>query len=286
MGRILYNYEWISPEPIIAEIKEELRSYFETGAVDDGLFPSYIDHCLRKIGDTMLETIEEIVPLKNKSAILPPGIVRLNDVFFVGNPNAPVKIPGGSTTYQTTIETVTIDNSNELNPENPNVYKEVRIIEKETNNLLYSFDSILRLRPSTIRAKNLCENDTFKMFYDIPYIYDVIGRILSCNFTEGSLLIRYKSYRKDDEGYPLVPDHVSMQDLLQYYLRYKLFEQLWNSVTDESYNQMQNKMQYYEQKYNEALIIARAEFMSQSFIQQKENTMLRRHRFRQNYNIR
>ena len=84
----------------------------------------------------------------------------------------------------------------------------------------------------------------------------------------------------------MVPDNVVMQDLVQFYLRYKIFEQLWNSVTDESYNQMQNKMQYYEQKYNESLIMARTEFVAPSFQQQKESILLRRHKFRRNYNIR
>ena len=75
MGKIKYEYNWISPDSIISEVKEELKSYFETGAVDDGLFPSYVDHCIRKIGLVMLEAVEEIIPLNNFRAFLPPGVV-------------------------------------------------------------------------------------------------------------------------------------------------------------------------------------------------------------------
>jgi hypothetical protein len=77
-----------------------------------------------------------------------------------------------------------------------------------------------------------------------------------------------------------------MQDLISHYVRYKIFEQLWNTVTDETYNQIQSKMQYYEQKYNEALIMARMELLAPSFEQQKEQLILRRNKFRRNYNIR
>jgi hypothetical protein len=68
--------------------------------------------------------------------------------------------------------------------------------------------------------------------------------------------------------------------------KYSFLPKYYDIVTDETYNQMQNKMQYYEQKYNEALIMARTEFVAPSFQQQKESILLRRHKFRRNYNIR
>ena len=40
-----YYYEkpFKSADPVIAKVKLELRSYFDTGAVDDSLFPIYIN---------------------------------------------------------------------------------------------------------------------------------------------------------------------------------------------------------------------------------------------------
>ena len=45
-----YKYNFVSPEPIFAEVKEELRSYFDTGMVDDILFPKYVEDCLKRLG--------------------------------------------------------------------------------------------------------------------------------------------------------------------------------------------------------------------------------------------
>lgn len=288
MTQIKWHYDWISADSIIAQLKEELRSYFETGVIDDGMFPMYIDHSLKKVGMTMLETIDEIIPLRNKKAILPEGIVFLNDVLYAGDEqNIKGNIPGGTNVYNQTTTEVVLQTDGSINvPGNPEVGSTVQIVERTTNRLLNTYDIVTRLRPATLQAKNMCEDSRFKKFYDYPYYYDVNGRILSTNHPDGELLIRYKKYRVDDEGYPMIPDHVTMQDLVQFYLRYKIFEQLWNSVTDETYNQMQNKMQYYEQKYNEALIMARTEFVAPSFQQQKESILLRRHKFRRNYNIR
>lgn len=288
MTQIKWHYDWISADSIIAQLKEELRSYFETGVIDDGMFPMYVDHCLKKVGMTMLETIDEIIPLRNKKAILPEGIVFLNDVLYAGDEqNIKGNIPGGTNMYNQTTTEVVLQTDGTLNvPGNPEVGSTVQVVERTTNRLLNTYDIVTRLRPATLQAKNMCEDSRFKKFYDYPYYYDVNGRILSTNHADGELLIRYKRYRLDDEGYPMIPDHVVMQDLVQFYLRYKIFEQLWNSVTDETYNQMQNKMQYYEQKYNESLIMARTEFVAPSFQQQKESILLRRHKFRRNYNIR
>ena len=288
MTQIKWHYDWISTESIVAQLKEELRSYFETGVIDDGMFPMYVDHCLKKVGMTMLESVDEIIPLRNKKAILPEGVVFLNDVLYAGDEqNIKGNIPGGTNMYNQTTTEVVLQPDGTINvPGNPEVGSTVQIVERTTNRLLNTYDIVTRLRPASLQAKNMCEDSRFKKFYDYPYYYDVNGRILTTNHPDGELLIRYKRYRTDDDGYPMVPDNVTMQDLVQYYLRYKIFEQLWNSVTDESYAQMQNKMQYYEQKYNDALIMARTEFIAPSFQQQKESILLRRHKFRRNYNIR
>lgn len=43
-----YKYTFTSPESIYSLVKEEFKSYFDTGAVDDLLFPTYLDKCLKK----------------------------------------------------------------------------------------------------------------------------------------------------------------------------------------------------------------------------------------------
>ena len=62
-----YNkYNFVSAEPTYAIVKEELKSYFDTGAVDDLLFPTYLNKCLDKLG-------------KATHAIVPVILLNMND---------------------------------------------------------------------------------------------------------------------------------------------------------------------------------------------------------------
>ena len=45
-----HNYNFISPEPIFAIIKEELKAYYDTGSIDDIMFNTYLNKCLNKLG--------------------------------------------------------------------------------------------------------------------------------------------------------------------------------------------------------------------------------------------
>ena len=40
------NTNFISSEPLVAEIKQELKSYFEAGAISEVLIPTFIDQAL------------------------------------------------------------------------------------------------------------------------------------------------------------------------------------------------------------------------------------------------
>ena len=44
-----YKYKFTSPQPTYAIVKEELKSYFDTGIVDDLMFPTYLNKCLSKL---------------------------------------------------------------------------------------------------------------------------------------------------------------------------------------------------------------------------------------------
>ena len=73
-----YKYNFVSPSPIYAVVKEELKSYFDTGAVDDLLFPTYLDKCLRKPGRATYVISEEILYIEDSEARLDRKSTRLN----------------------------------------------------------------------------------------------------------------------------------------------------------------------------------------------------------------
>ena len=63
-----YKYNFISPEPTYALIQEELKSYFDSGAVDSVLFESWTDKCLRKLGKSSYYITSTVLHLDNFEA--------------------------------------------------------------------------------------------------------------------------------------------------------------------------------------------------------------------------
>lgn len=59
-----YKYNFTTPEIVYSTVKEELKSYFDTGAIDDLLFPTYADKCLRKLGRSSYVISEQILYIR------------------------------------------------------------------------------------------------------------------------------------------------------------------------------------------------------------------------------
>ena len=57
---VKYKYNYVSAEPVWAQVKEELQSYFESNAINDSMFPKYTEDLIRKLGYSALVVKEEI----------------------------------------------------------------------------------------------------------------------------------------------------------------------------------------------------------------------------------
>ncbi len=253
---VKYKYNYVSAEPVWAQVKEELQSYFESNAINDSMFPKYTEDLIRKLGYSALVVKEEILSLKNYIAYLPEDAVFVNDVLYASGDNK-LTTRKDQVTYNYKVECIPVSCDPLSEPDNPITYKEIRMVEKETKDVITSFNKIIRLKPSTLRAKQMCETDAFKIFMNSPHFYDINGRLLNTNISDGHLYIRYKAMLKDDNGFPLVPENIKFEEALISYLKYKLFEYLWNTVSDETFGQVQGKMTFYKGEYGEKLIDAR-----------------------------
>ena len=77
-----YKYNFISPEPIYSTVKEELKSYFDTGAVDDLLFPTYLDKCLKKLGKSSYVIAETALEIEDFQARLPDNFYAVREAWM------------------------------------------------------------------------------------------------------------------------------------------------------------------------------------------------------------
>ena len=102
-----YKYNFVSPEPLYATVKEELKSYFDTGAVDDLLFPTYLDKCLKKLGRTTYVISEQVLFIEDFEARLPDNFHAVREAWMCasipGNP-----YPAASSFYSQAANATTI----------------------------------------------------------------------------------------------------------------------------------------------------------------------------------
>jgi len=77
-----YKYAFVSPEPVYSTVKEELKSYFDTGAVDDLLFPTYLDKALKKLGRTTYVITDEILFVEDFQARLPDNFYAVREAWM------------------------------------------------------------------------------------------------------------------------------------------------------------------------------------------------------------
>jgi len=103
-----YNYSFISPEEIYANIKEELKSYFDTGAVDDLMFPVYVNKCLNKLGRSSYPLLEEMMYLEDYQSRLPDNFHAVREAWFCAEIEATPYQTGSSFYSQTASTTIQI----------------------------------------------------------------------------------------------------------------------------------------------------------------------------------
>jgi hypothetical protein len=77
-----YRYNFISPEVVYSTVKEELKSYFDTGAIDDLLFPTYTDKCLRKLGRSSYVISEIPLEIQDFEARLPDNFYAVREAWM------------------------------------------------------------------------------------------------------------------------------------------------------------------------------------------------------------
>lgn len=281
-----YKYSFTSPESVYATIKEELKSYFDTGAVDDLMFPTYLNKCLNKLGKSSYAISETVLYIENFEARLPDNFHAVREAWMcselplrpyttansfytqTGDCNIniiPVTVYGdlcgnpNCTTFNCT-------GCGDLDCENPqDVFKINQTIPR-------SYRQLYLLTPGNISARDHC---------DVSYAshlsnwsqnpggsaidsFDIRDNKFVTNFRSGVVHLIFYSEDYDNLGNQLMPDNYRIKEYVEAFIKYKVFEMLTNQTNDETFNQLQQKLVYYKQQSDEAYIMAEMEIKKQT----------------------
>lgn len=271
-----YKYNFVSPAPIYATIKEELKSYMDTGAIDDLMFPTYTNKCLNKLGKGSYVISETALKIENFQARLPDNFYSVREAWLCAeiplnsyrSPSSFYSQAFGSESIQ--IYPLTIGGKPCNNPQCqdprcdgcmpeiiPAVYKTNYQIERH-------YKQSFLLKPGNISARDNCHFTYTENFNNNPYAstfdsFDIRDNKFVTNFREGIVHLIFYGTDYDDEGNQLIPDNYEIQEYIEAYIKYKMFETLSNQVNDETFKQIESKMMYYKREAEEAFVSALSE---------------------------
>ena len=280
-----YKYNFISPEVIYSTVKEDFKSYFDTGAVDDLLFPTYLDKCLRKLGRSSYVITEDIIHIEDFEARLPDNFYAVREAWMCAEvPQTPYQNANSfysQAVSETTIQLnpVTVGGTNCSNDlcSQPGCVggcmpELIQAVYKTNHQVERGFTRQYLLKPGSISARQNCEveyTDSWKSTHgSTPGAsgfdsFDIRDNKFVTNFRNGTVSLVFYSLDYDGAGNQLVPDNYRIREFVEAFIKYKVMETLSNQINDETFNQIQAKLAYYKQLHDEAFIMADIEIKKQ-----------------------
>jgi hypothetical protein len=286
-----YKFNFVSPDPIYSTVKEELKSYFDTGAVDDLLFPTYLDKCLRKLGRATYVIAETALVVDNFEARLPDNFYAVREAWMCtvinGFPYQSANSFYSQAATQTTIQVSPITTDCTIpSPCCGNVGCDgscmpefMQTVYKTNNEVAMSYQRQYLLKPGNISARGHCDvnyTENWEMYgqgsapmhnftpgsstYDS---FDIRDNKFVTNFRNGVVHLIFYAQDYDSLGNQLIPDNYRIREYLEHFIKYKVFEMLVNQTNDETFNQLQQKLVYYKGLSDEAFIMADIEIKKQ-----------------------
>lgn len=297
-----YKYNFVSPTPTFAIIKEELKSYFDTGAIDDLMFPIYLQKCLQKLSKGTLPIDEVPLVVEDYEARLPDNFDKAREVWMCVTMDGPIYQDASSFYSQTSNGVMQIvpltatgdpcancaadeaqkkesDCIDWLNEQAPVVYKQ---------NMIYNqvFRQMYLLKPGNVSVHKHCSKDfQYTSQGQTPGSsqidsFDIRGNKLVTNFRNGVVHLIFYGEKVDSENNQLVPDNYRILEYVEAFIKAKMFEVLTHQITDETFAQMQQKMMYYKQAASEAFIMADIEMKKETLETKMRKIKRDKNRFR------
>lgn len=292
-----YKYNFLSPEPVYSTVKEELKSYFDTGAVDDLLFPTYLDKCLRKLGRATYVISEQILHIEDFQARLPDNFFAVREAWMATEiPQYPYQSANSfySQAYSATTIQVSPIISGTVPCTNPQcttgcpecstdcvdcMPELIQAVYKTNTQTTRSYKKEYLLKPGNISAQSNCDvsyTEAWNFAPTAPAIheftpgaagydsFDIRDNKFVTNFRNGIVHLIFYAVEYDGIGNQLIPDNYRIREYIEAFIKYKVFETLSNQINDETFEQLQKKLGYYKQLSEEAFIMADIEIKKQT----------------------
>jgi len=284
-----YRYNFTTPEIVYSTVKEELKSYFDTGAVDDLMFPTYLDKCLRKLGRSSYVISEDTLYIEDFQARLSDNFYAVREAWMCSEiPQYPYQT--ANSFYSQAADVTTIQVSPVISGGQPCTNLNcttgcpecipdlIQAVYKTNSQMTRSYKREYLLKPGNISAKGKCDvsyTNAWEFASAVPPVheftpgsagydsFDVRDNKFVTNFRNGIVHLIFYATEYDGAGNQMIPDNYRIREYVEAFIKYKVFETLSNQINDETFNQIQQKLAYYKQLSDEAFIMADIEIKKQ-----------------------
>lgn len=281
------KYTFISPLSIYAIVKEELKSYFDTGAIDDLMFPTYTKKCLDKLGKSSYSIVPVLVYVDDFVADLPDNFHAVREAWLCTSIDLRPYTAANSFYSQTsdllTVQVKPATINGEEYCVNPLCTDEdctgdcvenlVQAVFKTQEQIPRSVQRQHLLKPGNIvlTTDSNCPYNSDSALYGKPAVsgaadwdsFDIRDNKLVTTFRNGWVELVMYATDYDKIGNQLVPNNFRIMEYIEKFLKYRMLETLTNQTNDETFNQLQQKMMLAKQEADEAYIMAEMEIKKQ-----------------------
>ena len=273
--------KYISPVKLYARVREELKSFFYTGSVDDLLFGIWTADVLDIFENTYRPIQECVMDMHDYKCDLPCNFYSVREVWMVATFNKGPIISPFVFYYQTDcrINPAPSDDCNSCTPgyqciepvQQPvnlpslcNVPQEYQCTHKVMTQLSFNYRVTAMLKPGNFKTVERCESKSPNREATCIDTFDITGNHMRTSFRIGSIYMAYYTQREPDPetGYYMIPDNDPFQKYLYYYLRYMVYQQMVDQSSGDQLQEVLAKMRMEEQKKDAHYIDARNYAMS------------------------
>ncbi len=289
------DIKFVSPEPIYSRIKEELKSYFNTGYVDELMFPVWTKDCIEKFKSTYLPIEPAVIDIFNGRGELPCDFKLVREVWACATIHkGPIQSPF-TFYYQTdcrihptfigcsecaspecnpnscsTPTPVALPNLCDLHLNNSNgcicaTGDQFRITHKVQTNFSFDFTVEGMLMPGNYKTMGTCwEHSPNRSCHTLDR-FDINGNYITTSFRSGTIfLLYYADPYLDEDNYYEIPDNYFFKEFLRWYIKFNIFQGLFESSTGDEGRLTKDKRDDAESRMLNAEIEARSDAMSQT----------------------
>lgn len=248
------DYEYISPISLYSRIKLEIPSYFDSGAIDDLLFPIYTEEALQKFKMSFYKKETACLFVENYSSDLPDKFQKVREAWMSTVVYQPVDFVQGFTGQydiesfedcKTSCQSVCDDcDDDSVMITIPDYITADYILKpKISTQSFVAYNKNYLLKPANLHAISCCTDNSPNIQSCTLDVFDIRDGKFFVNFKEGLVHLLYYASQTDDEGNPLIPDDYFVKDFIIKYIKAKIFENLRYLSAPETYNQSLNDYQ-------------------------------------------